>query len=73
MARGDLPESLEELVPEYLPAVPVDRTDGNLVRYAKRLRAVWILGEENLREPPTERGDVEMEWNVFRLPSAKGK
>lgn len=73
MARGDLPESLEELVPEYLPAVPVDRTDGNPVRYAKRLRAVWILGEENLREPPTERGDVEMEWNVFRLPPAKGK
>ena len=73
MARGNLPESLEELVPEYLPAVPVDRTDGNSVRYAKRLRAVWIVGEENLREPPEERGGVEVERNVFRLPPLKAE
>jgi hypothetical protein len=33
LARGKLPERLEELVPQYLQAVPSDPFDGNPIRY----------------------------------------
>jgi hypothetical protein len=32
--HGDWPQSLAELTPELLPAVPPDRLDGQLLRYA---------------------------------------
>lgn len=33
--RGELPESLSDLVPAYMPSVPVDPFDGNELRYAQ--------------------------------------
>ena len=35
LATGGLPDALEELVPEYLPSVPIDPFDGNPIRYRK--------------------------------------
>ncbi len=48
LERGALPERLDELVPEYLPAVPVDYVDGAPIRYSRELGVVWSAGEKNL-------------------------
>lgn len=45
---GDLPESLDLLVPAYLPVVPRDYFTGDAVRYSRDVRAVWSAGETNL-------------------------
>lgn len=44
--RGRLPESLRELVPGYLPYVPLDPFDGNQLRYSKEKRVIYSLGED---------------------------
>ena len=38
---GELPESLQQLVPEYLDAVPTDPFDGHPLRYDKKARKLW--------------------------------
>jgi hypothetical protein len=48
LARGDWPESLASLVPEYLATVPLDPFDGKPIRY-KRIPEgikVWSIGED---------------------------
>ncbi|MCC7376309.1 MAG: hypothetical protein IT581_16745 [Verrucomicrobiales bacterium] len=47
--RGQLPETLEMLVPEYLEAVPVDRMDGQPIRYRREAVGgfvLWSVGED---------------------------
>jgi hypothetical protein len=41
---GHLPESLDELVPHHLPAVPEDDVDGARLRYSPIIRAIWSRG-----------------------------
>ncbi|MBC8011361.1 MAG: hypothetical protein H7067_14845 [Burkholderiales bacterium] len=48
LAHGALPESLDELVPEYLPAVPVDYVDRQPIRYSREYRTLWSVGRTNL-------------------------
>ena len=43
----DLPATLDELVPAYLPAVPRDYFDGGRIKYSRDLRAIWSAGPEN--------------------------
>lgn len=46
--KGRYPETLRELVPRYLPSVPLDPFDGKPLRY-KRLRngfKVWSIGQD---------------------------
>jgi hypothetical protein len=38
---GELPERLEQLVPEYLPAVPLDPYDAKPLRYSRERRILW--------------------------------
>ncbi|MGH7336520.1 MAG: hypothetical protein ACREI7_02980, partial [Myxococcota bacterium] len=45
-AEGALPERLEDLVPRYLDALPLDRYDGAPLRYARAARAVYSIGED---------------------------
>lgn len=45
-AEGALPERLEDLVPRYLDALPLDRYDGTPLRYARTARAVYSIGED---------------------------
>jgi hypothetical protein len=45
-AEGELPERLEDLVPRYLDALPLDRYDGSSLRYARAARAVYSIGED---------------------------
>jgi hypothetical protein len=44
--HGELPERLDQLVPLYLDAVPLDRYDGEPLRYARDRRAVYSVGED---------------------------
>lgn len=46
---GHLPETLEALVPDYLPAVPRDPFDGAPFRYSAERRLVYSVGE-NLKD-----------------------
>ena len=58
-SRGALPGSLAELVPEFLPAVPVDPWDGRPLRY--RAGTVWSIGRDGKDEggtPPESPGDT---------------
>jgi hypothetical protein len=43
LRRGDLPEQLSELVPEYLSEVPVDWMDGQPLRYVRDADDTYIL------------------------------
>jgi hypothetical protein len=42
--HGDWPASLEALVPEYLPSVPMDEFSGTPMRYEVRDGAAWVWG-----------------------------
>jgi hypothetical protein len=70
--HGELPGTLDALVPAYLTAVPIDYMDGRPIRYSKAERAVWTIGPDNLAAPlppvPATRSDhTEDEEHIFRL------
>ncbi len=44
-ATGNLPATLDELVPAYLDAIPADPYDGKPVRYDATRGLVWVLGK----------------------------
>jgi hypothetical protein len=45
--HGALPAKLDQLVPDYLPAVPIDRFDGYPIRYSRDFLAVWSIGYDH--------------------------
>lgn len=58
---GELPATLEALVPAYLSAVPLDYYDREPIRYSHEFRAIWSLGRAgeytvaSAEQPVTER------------------
>lgn len=44
--HGELPESLEALVPDYLEAIPRDPFDGEAMRYSRERAIVYSVGED---------------------------
>ena len=46
--HGDLPDTLEELVPKYLTAVPLDDFDGQPLRYLKAERRIYSVGAQSI-------------------------
>jgi len=44
--HGNLPITLSQLVPDYLPAVPLDYYDGQPIRYSRDYLAVWSVGND---------------------------
>lgn len=46
LKHGKLPETLEELVPEFLPAVPMDDYDGKPLRYRPAERLLYSVGSD---------------------------
>ena len=44
--HGTLPESLEAMVPDFLPRVPRDAHAGGPLGYSREARAVWSAGED---------------------------
>lgn len=45
-ANGALPETLAELVPTYLEAVPQDPADGNPMRYSAQKKILYSIGSD---------------------------
>ncbi|HKQ47228.1 MAG TPA: hypothetical protein VJZ71_04060 [Phycisphaerae bacterium] len=58
LANGRWPERLDELVPEYLNAVPIDPIDGNPIRYAIIPEGIktWTISDDDKNED--NGGDV---------------
>ncbi|MEN6309592.1 MAG: hypothetical protein ABFD91_17730, partial [Anaerohalosphaeraceae bacterium] len=54
LAKGKLPETLDELVPGYLPEVFIDPSDGKPLKY-----------EQNNPGYRVYTGDIELSWNHF--------
>lgn len=46
LKHGKLPETLGELVPEFLPAVPLDDYDGKPLRYRPQERLLYSVGSD---------------------------
>ncbi|MCX7969177.1 MAG: type II secretion system protein GspG [Armatimonadetes bacterium] len=67
--RGRYPESLQALVPKYLPKIPIDPYDGKPIRYRKLSRGfkVWSVGGNGKDEGGMkvrnwwEKGDLVLE------------
>jgi hypothetical protein len=43
---GELPETLDALVPDYLDAIPIDDFDGRPLRYSREKEVVYSVGED---------------------------
>ncbi len=52
LEHGELPESLGELLPHYLPALPLDPFDGKPLRYSKAERRIWCVGPDGRNDEP---------------------
>ena len=67
LANDRLPEGLTEVVPRFLPAVPLDPFDGAPLRYKRLAKSyvVYSVGpdghDDGGKEPPTKRGGTERE------------
>lgn len=48
---GNLPESLTELIPEYLPHLPKDLVDGKFLRYDRARRLLYSIGSDMVELP----------------------
>lgn len=70
LAHGELPESLNSLVPRHLDAVPIDAFDGRPLRYSREQRKIWSVGKDLcdsggfFRDAPRNRHDdvYELGW-----------
>lgn len=65
---GALPTTLDELTPEFIPALPIDHADGLAIRYSREYRALWSIGLNNLtvtaKDQKQQFGEV-----LFHLPA----
>ena len=70
--HGRYPETLKELVPKYLPSLPVDPFDGKPLRYKRLAKGfkVWSIGMDMKDnggvwgKPRIEKGDIV--WEAVR-------
>ena len=54
LEHGDVAETLDELVPEYLDSVPLDDFDGKPMKYSKEKKVVYAVGKDL-----TDNGGIE--------------
>ena len=75
--HGDLPESLDELVPDYIDEIPIDDFDGKPLRYSKEKKIIYSVGPDmedsggkRQRKPVTDPSDKHF-WlhddDVFKI------
>ena len=62
LKHGSLPGNLADLVPEFLPAVPLDDFDGKPMKYSKERKVVYSVGEDLI-----DSGGIEKDTNKNRL------
>jgi hypothetical protein len=67
LKHGDLPETLNALVPEYLPGIPNDPYDGQPFRYSKSGKKVWAVGLDL-----TDDGGMKKEANAIMIYRGRG-
>jgi hypothetical protein len=58
---GRLPQSLAELVPEYLSAVPVDDMDGKPLRYSPEKKVLYSVGKDLADDGGSKDKDIVFE------------
>jgi len=60
LANGALPDSLGDLVPKFLDAVPIDPFDGQPLRYRKLTKGyvVYSVGEDGKDDGGDEKKDI---------------
>lgn len=73
--HGQYPERVEQLVPEFFPAVPVDPRDGQPLRIKRSAVGVAVYAPQD--STAGEKSEPPTEWHrpppVFRLPPRDGK
>jgi hypothetical protein len=72
LEHGELPATLEELAPGYLPAVPLDDFDGRPLRYDPVRKIVYSVGEDLLDSGGSIHPDEKNPWKLpdptFAIP-----
>ncbi len=67
MEHGELPETLEALVPEYLPEVPKDPFDGKPVRYSPEKKIIYFVGRDLKDSGGSLEEDSKIDDPTFRI------
>ncbi len=62
--NGRLPQTLDELVPEFLPAVPLDDFDGKPIRYSPAKKVLYSVGEDFKDGGGMTRDEARAWWNA---------
>ena len=62
---GELPASLDQLVPEYLDEIPADPFDGRPMRYSKEKKIVYSVGRDLI----DSGGDTESDYRYSNEPT----
>lgn len=57
-AKGEHPSSLERLVPEFLPAIPLDDFDGRPLRYLPETGLVYSVGKDLVDDGGSREKDL---------------
>ncbi len=65
--HGELPDTLDDLVPDYLDAVPLDACDGKPMRYSKQTRVVYSVGCDLKDAGGTGRYDWDDDEPTFKI------
>ncbi len=64
---GNYPNSLDELIPDYLSSVPLDYFDGNSLRYSEEKNILYSVGED-LKDTG---GSIGNDWHKMPDPTFK--
>jgi hypothetical protein len=67
LKHGELPATLNALVPEYLPEIPQDPYDGQPLRYSKAEKKIWAIGADLIDD-----GGKKKEENAIMLYRGRG-
>ncbi|MCB1229775.1 MAG: hypothetical protein KDN19_05895 [Verrucomicrobiae bacterium] len=65
--HGAFPHGLGSLVPAYLPAIPLDPFDGELIRYDPARRLIYSVGTDQADDggvPPDKPGTLESQEEI---------
>jgi len=68
LATGRLPKTLDELVPEYLAAVPLDDFDGKPLRYSPEKKILYSVGKD-LKDEGGSTKEETLKWWQKENPS----
>jgi hypothetical protein len=67
-ARGELPGSLADLAPGFIPAVPIDPFDGEPLRYSREEKKIWSVGRDRIDEEGLEaEADFDLAEPTYRF------